>query len=119
MKAGFVGINSDYSTLLDLCGICIKDIRYPVKVRLGAGIIGANLNNTGAGSLGRNQDGAKIKVIGKNRITVLPGIGHDFNILCICRADSGPVDSLNLTSAKHIRPTNREIHINDYFHTSG
>ena len=79
MQTGFVGLNSDYSTLLDLCGICIQDIRYAVKVRLGAGIIGADLNDAGAGSLGRNQDGAKVKIVGKDRKAVLPCIGHNFN----------------------------------------
>jgi len=66
MQAGFVGIDSNYGTLFDFTGIYFQNIRYPVKVRLGTSIIGANLNDAGAGSLSRNQNGAKIKIIGKN-----------------------------------------------------
>jgi hypothetical protein len=48
--------------------------------------------------------------------SILPGIGHDFNVLGISRADCGPMDSFNPTARKHIRPTNSKIYINYNFH---
>ena len=98
MHSGFVGINSNYSALFNSGGIFNKRFGYPIKMRLGPGIFGANLYNTGAGRAGRKQNSAKIKIIGKDGITVLPGIRHDFSVLSVSRSDCSPMDSFNPTA---------------------
>jgi len=116
MHSGFVGINSNYSALFNSGGIFNKRFGYPIKMRFRASILGANLYNTWADRAGRNQNSAEIKIVGKDRITVLPGIGHNLNVLSVSHADCSPMDSFDPAAGKHIRPTNSKIHINNNFH---
>ena len=66
MKAGFIWVNGNNSTLFNSIGKFSQDIRYPVKMRFGTGIFSADLDNAWAGGASGNENGAKVKVVGKN-----------------------------------------------------
>jgi len=48
MKARFIWINGNNSTLFNSIGMFNQDICYPIKVWFGTGIFSADLNNTWA-----------------------------------------------------------------------
>jgi hypothetical protein len=104
-------IGNDQGTLIQLIAVAPEKIEHQRTDHLRQHVQAAHLQNTGAIGTREGKHGPEVEIVGKDRIAMGQGPGHQVAIRSAWIAHLGPMHRLVTGCLKERDPLSRQVHI--------